>query len=196
MAGRASPLRRRRRGQGLWAVGKLHGTRKRRTSCGQPQATAIFPAQSRASSLSATSTTAKPPMCSLVSVNGPSVNNGVPLDASTLNTGAVSSRPPVKMKTPGGLHLRYQRPDSLGLLAQLLDRVVGMLRRRLLRPCHRRTTGSIRCSTVRVVSLALAALCHSRRQVLTTASCSARARSAASWAGDITTARRRLRRVM
>src|ERR1035438_93292 len=76
------------------------GTRKRRTSCGQPQATAIFPAHSRAASSSATSTTAKPPRCSLVSTNGPSVNSGVPLDASTLNTGTASSRPPVKMKTP------------------------------------------------------------------------------------------------
>ena len=47
--------------------GRCMGTRKRRTSCGQPQATAIFPAHSRAASSSATSTTAKPPRCSLVS---------------------------------------------------------------------------------------------------------------------------------
>src|SRR5262245_19670679 len=74
--------------------------RKRRTSCGQPQATAIFPAHSRAASSSATSTTAKPPRCSLLSTYGPSVNRGVPLDASALNTGAASSSPPVKMRTP------------------------------------------------------------------------------------------------
>ena len=36
------------------------GTRKRRTSCGQPHATAIFPAQSRAASSSSTVTTARP----------------------------------------------------------------------------------------------------------------------------------------
>jgi DNA-binding transcriptional LysR family regulator len=80
--------------------GTCMGTRKRRTSCGQPQATAIFPAHSRAASSSATSTTAKPPRCSLDSMNGPSVNSGVPLEASTLNTGAASSRPPVKIRTP------------------------------------------------------------------------------------------------
>ena len=101
------------------------GTRKRRTSCGQPQAAAIFPAHSRAACSSATSTTAKPPRCSLVSMNGPSVNSGVPLDVSTLNTGAASSRPPVKIEDSGSLHLCHQRPDSLGLLAQLLVRVVG-----------------------------------------------------------------------
>ncbi|MCU1658926.1 MAG: hypothetical protein JWO57_3582 [Pseudonocardiales bacterium] len=106
-------------------AGGCMGTRKRRTSCGQPQATANFPAHSRAASSSATSTTAKPQRCSLVSMNGPSVNSGVPLDASTLNTGAASSRPPVKMRTPGSLHLCHQRLESLGLLAQLLDRVVG-----------------------------------------------------------------------
>src|SRR5580692_4482515 len=76
------------------------GTWRRRTSCGQPQATVIFPAHSRAASSSATSTTVKPPRCSLVSMNGPSVNSGVPLGASTLNTGTASSTPPVKMKTP------------------------------------------------------------------------------------------------
>src|SRR5580692_11434338 len=76
------------------------GTWKRRTSCGQPQATATFPAHSRAASSSATSTTVKPPRCSLDSTYGPSVNSGVPLDASTLKTGAASSRPPRKTKTP------------------------------------------------------------------------------------------------
>src|SRR5580693_607600 len=76
------------------------GTWKRRTSCGQPQATAIFPAHIRAASSSATSTTVKPPRCSFVSANGPSVISGMPLDASTLNTGAASSRPPRKTKTP------------------------------------------------------------------------------------------------
>ena len=40
---------------------------KRCTSCGQPTATAIRPAQYRAWSSSGTSTTAKPPRCSLVS---------------------------------------------------------------------------------------------------------------------------------
>jgi hypothetical protein len=33
-------------------------------------------------------------------MNGPSVNSGVPLEASTLNTGASVSKPPVKMKMP------------------------------------------------------------------------------------------------
>jgi hypothetical protein len=79
------------------------GARKRRTSCGQPQAAAIFPAHSRAASSSATSTTAKPPRCSLDSTYGPSVNSGAPLDASTLNTGAALSRPPVKIRTPAAV---------------------------------------------------------------------------------------------
>jgi len=76
------------------------GTRKRRTSCGQPQATAIFPAQTRAASSSSTSMTANPPRTSFASANGPSVNTGAPVEASTLNTGAPLSRPPVKIRTP------------------------------------------------------------------------------------------------
>ena len=44
-----------------------------RTSCEQRQATAILAAHSSASSREATSTTANPPMTSLVSGNGPSV---------------------------------------------------------------------------------------------------------------------------
>lgn len=84
-----------------------------------------LPAHSRAASSSATSTTAKPPRCSLDSMNGPSVNSGVPLDASTLNTGAASSRPPGEDEDPSSLHLCHERPDSLALLAKLPGRVVG-----------------------------------------------------------------------
>src|SRR3954464_11737522 len=72
----------------------------RRTSCGQRHATATFAPHNRAASSSATSTTAKPPSCSLVSAYGPSMISGVPLDGSTLNTGASSSSPPVNMRTP------------------------------------------------------------------------------------------------
>jgi hypothetical protein len=38
----------------------------------------------------------------VLSANGPSVNRGVPLDASTLKAGE-SSRPPVKIRTPAAL---------------------------------------------------------------------------------------------
>src|SRR5215469_1715520 len=74
---------------------------KRCTSCGQPTATAIRPAQYRAWASSATSTTAKPPRCSLVSTNGPSLKIGEPLLGSTLHTTVDASRPPsLKTKTP------------------------------------------------------------------------------------------------
>ncbi len=80
--------------------GSCPRVRKRRTSCGQPQAVAIFAAHRRASCSSGTSTTAKPPRYSFDSTYGPSVNSGVPLAASTLNTGAAGSRPPVNTSTP------------------------------------------------------------------------------------------------
>src|SRR5499427_5502244 len=74
---------------------------KRCTSCGQPTATATRPAQYRAAASSGTSTTAKPPRCSLVSTNGPSVKTGEPLLGSTLHTTVEASRPPsLKTKTP------------------------------------------------------------------------------------------------
>src|SRR5262249_39161296 len=74
---------------------------KRCTSCGQPTATAILPAQYRAAASSGTSTTAKPPRCSLVSTNGPSVKRGEPPLGSTLHTTVDASRPPsLKTKTP------------------------------------------------------------------------------------------------
>src|SRR6266550_1670657 len=77
---------------------------KRCTSCGQPTATAILPAQYRAWASSGTSTTAKPPRCSLVSMNGPSVNRGEPLLGSTLHTTVDASRPPsLKTKTPASV---------------------------------------------------------------------------------------------
>src|SRR3984957_6978112 len=77
---------------------------KRCTSCGQPIATAIRPAQYRASASPGTSTTAKPPRCSLVSVNGPSVKTGEPLLGSTLHTAVDASRPPsLKTKTPASV---------------------------------------------------------------------------------------------
>src|SRR5436190_22364447 len=84
----------------------LHAMRcgKRCTSCGQPTATAILPAQYRASASSGTSTTAKPPRCSLVSTYGPSVNTGAPLLGSTLHTTVDASRPPsLKTKTPASV---------------------------------------------------------------------------------------------
>src|SRR5579859_4114574 len=77
---------------------------KRCTSCGQPTATAILPAQFRASASSGTSTTANPPRCSLVSTNGPSVKMGEPLLGSTLHTAVDASRPPsLKTKTPAAV---------------------------------------------------------------------------------------------
>src|SRR6185312_3330995 len=77
---------------------------KRCTSCGQPTATATLPAQYRAAASSGTSTTAKPPRCSLVSVNGPSVKTGEPLPGSTLHTAVDASRPPsLKTKTPAAV---------------------------------------------------------------------------------------------
>src|SRR6185437_5957566 len=77
---------------------------KRCTSCGQPTATAIRPAQYRASASPGTSTTAKPPRCSLVSTYGPSVNRGAPLPGSTLHTTVDASRPPsLKTKTPAAV---------------------------------------------------------------------------------------------
>jgi hypothetical protein len=56
----------------------------------------------------------------LVSANGPSVNSGVPLDASTLIVQAAEED-----EDAGRLHLCHERPDCLGLLAQFLGRVVG-----------------------------------------------------------------------
>jgi hypothetical protein len=48
-----------------------------------------------------TSTTAKPPRCSLVSTYGPSVKMGFPSTGSTLNTAVERSRPPLeKIRTP------------------------------------------------------------------------------------------------
>src|SRR5215471_4050323 len=62
---------------------------------------AILPAQYRASSSSGTSTTVKPPRCSLDSTYGLSVNRGEPLLGSTLYTTVDASRPPsLKTKTP------------------------------------------------------------------------------------------------
>src|ERR1700722_5553644 len=81
---------------------------KRCTSCGQPIATAIRPAQYRASASPGTSTTAKPPRCSLVSVNGPSVKTGEPLLASTLPTAVGAPKP------AGGPLGRGKRPGGEG----------------------------------------------------------------------------------
>jgi hypothetical protein len=47
---------------------------------------------------------AKPPRCSLASVNGPSVKTGEPLLGSTLHTAVDASRPPsLKTKTPASV---------------------------------------------------------------------------------------------
>src|SRR5262249_42964798 len=78
-----------------------------------PQATAIFPAHRRAASSSATSTTARPPRYSLLSAYGPSVNSGVPLEASALNTGPSGSSPPVKMSTPAAFISALSAPTLL-----------------------------------------------------------------------------------
>ena len=77
---------------------------KRCTSCGQPTATAILPAQYRAWSSPGVSMTAKPPRCSLDSANGPSVKTGVPLPGSTAHTAVHASSPPsLKTKTPAAV---------------------------------------------------------------------------------------------
>src|SRR5260221_193381 len=97
------PIRtsRSRQGRGLRVSGQLYRCGKRCTSCGQPTATAILPAQYFASASSGTSTTAKPLSCSLVSTTGRSVNRGEPLLGSTLHTTVDASRPPsLKTKTP------------------------------------------------------------------------------------------------
>src|SRR3954453_8261669 len=94
--------RRSRIDRGSYCFSRSVAYLNRRTSCGQRHATATFAAHKRAASSSATSTTAKPPSCSLVSAYGPSMISGVPLDGPTLNTGASSSSPPVNMRTPAG----------------------------------------------------------------------------------------------
>ncbi len=71
-----------------WVSGRGSGCGlNRRTSWGQPHASAILPAHILAASSSATSTTVSPPRNSLVSTKGPSVNVNVPLVASALKTG-------------------------------------------------------------------------------------------------------------
>src|SRR5690242_2481043 len=70
--------------------------RSSRTSCAQRHATAILAAHSSASSRECTSTTANPPMTSLVSGYGPSVT--VPSVATTLALWL--SSPPPKTHTP------------------------------------------------------------------------------------------------
>jgi hypothetical protein len=97
----------------LRSLRKLHGDPEASHLLRPAQATAIFAARSRAASSSAASTTAKPPRCSLDSMNGPSVNSGVPPGASTLNTGAASSSPPVKMKTPAAFISATSAPTAL-----------------------------------------------------------------------------------
>src|SRR5688500_14457381 len=73
--------------------------RSSRTSCAQRHATAILAAHSSASSREGTSTTANPPMTSLVSGYGPSVT--VPSVSTTLALWL--SSPPPKTHTPAAL---------------------------------------------------------------------------------------------
>src|SRR5947207_4027510 len=67
------------------------GPRNRCTSCGQSSTVASRPAQYRAASSSGTSTTAKPPRCSLVSTYGPSVKTGLPSTRSEEHTSELQS---------------------------------------------------------------------------------------------------------
>src|ERR1035438_9858746 len=71
-----------------------------RTSTGAPQAADPLAAQSRAASRSATLMTQKPPSCSLVSANGPSVVTTWPPWARTTVAVAGGWRPPANTQAP------------------------------------------------------------------------------------------------
>ncbi len=72
----------------------LFGYLTRRTSCGQPQASANLPAHCLAACLSATSITANPPRNWGFRIYGPSVKVSVPLVASALKAFSGSSSSP------------------------------------------------------------------------------------------------------
>jgi hypothetical protein len=95
-----------------------------RASTGAPQALVAPAAQASAASRSAALMTQKPPSCSLVSANGPSVVSYSP--SRTRTTVAVSggNSPPPNTKAPSACSLGIERGD-LGV--QLLDDLRGRL---------------------------------------------------------------------
>ena len=74
---------------------------KARTSTGARQATAALRPHASASSMLAASSIQKPPMCSLVSMYGPSVTSRSPPDFVRTDTASrAGTRPPAKTRTP------------------------------------------------------------------------------------------------